>query len=233
MTFDKWQISTHPKIKGTWNLHQYLPDDLDFFVVLSSISGIIGNPAQSNYAAGNTYEDAVAHYRHARGLKATTLNIGLVADASHFTADSTVESYLKRFGHLAPALVTDSEMQIALKAAMRGTTGDGGAVPVQLLVGITDKVPRSDDGLNPWSRDRKFDHRAQKPILFASGGASASKSLSDELKDAKSWRDAVAAIEYALRTYVAAAMTASPEDIDARKPLHSLGSTPYSFLIPV
>ncbi|KAL5344841.1 hypothetical protein ACLOAV_010238 [Pseudogymnoascus australis] len=223
MTFDKWQSSTHPKIKGTWNLHQYLPDDLDFFVVLSSISGIIGNPAQSNYAAGNTYEDAVAHYRHARGLKATVFNIGLVADASHFTADSTVESYLKRFGHLAPALVTDNEMQIALKAAMHGTTGDGRAVPVQLLVGITDEVPRTDDGLNPWSRDRKFDHRAQKPILSASGGASARKSLSDKLKNAKSGRDAVAAIEYALRTYVAAAMTASPEDIDAEKPLYSFG----------
>lgn len=220
MTFDKWQSSTHPKIKGTWNLHQYLPDNLDFFVVLSSISGIIGNPGQSNYAAGNTYEDAVAHYRHARGLKATTFNIGLV--------DSTAESYLKRYSHLAPALVTNKEMQIALNAAMRGTTGDGSAVPVQLLVGITDKVPRSDDGLNPWSRDRKFDHRAQKPVLSASGGASVSKSLSDKLKDAKSARDAIAAIEYALRTYVAADMTVPPEDIDAEKPLSSFGSKPYS-----
>ncbi|KFZ25350.1 hypothetical protein V502_00172 [Pseudogymnoascus sp. VKM F-4520 (FW-2644)] len=223
MTFDKWQGSTQPKIKGTWNLHKFLPGDLDFFVVLSSISGIIGNPAQANYAAGNTYEDAIAHYRHAKGLKATTLNVGLVADASHFTADSTVESYLKRFSHLAPALVTHSEMQIALTAAMRGTTGDGSEVPVQLLVGITDEVPRSDDGLNPWSKDRKFDHRAQKPVLTVSGGASASRSLADELKDAKTEREAVAAIEYALRKYVAPAMTVSPEAIDAEKPLYEFG----------
>ncbi len=224
MTFEKWLGATQPKIKGTWNLHQHLPDDLDFFVILSSMSGIIGNAAQANYSAGNTYEDAVAHYRNARGLRATTLNVGLVADASHFTADSTIEDYLKRYGHWASALVTDREMQITLEAVMRGQIADGGAVPVQLLVGITDEVPRGEDGLNPWSKDRKFDHRVQKHVAPSLGGAGDNRSLADEFKATKTARDAIATVEYALRSYVAAAMTASPEDIDADKPLYSFGS---------
>lgn len=53
MMFDKWKGLTQPKTKGTWNLHKFFPDDPDFFVILFSISGIIGNPAQANYAAGN------------------------------------------------------------------------------------------------------------------------------------------------------------------------------------
>jgi hypothetical protein len=31
-----------PKYHGTWNLHRHLPADLDFFLMLSSISGVIG-----------------------------------------------------------------------------------------------------------------------------------------------------------------------------------------------
>ncbi|MCJ1251044.1 hypothetical protein MMC30_008275 [Trapelia coarctata] len=222
MTFDKWLGATQPKIKGTWNLHHHLPPSLDFFVVLSSMSGIIGNAAQANYCAGNAYEDALAHYRHARGLKATTLNVGLVTDASHFTADATIDDYLKRYGHWASAIVSDREMQITLEAVMRGHTASGDAVPVQLLVGITDDVPR-DDGLNPWSKDRKFDHRVRKLEADASGGAGGSRSVAEELKASESGRDAIAVVESALRTHVAAAMTAAPEEIDAEKPLYSFG----------
>lgn len=56
---------------------------------------------------------------------------------------------------------------------MRRTTGDGSPVPVQLLVGITDEDPHSDDGLNPWCNDRKFDPCVQKPVLSAFGGTGA------------------------------------------------------------
>lgn len=81
------------------NLHSLLPKDLDFFILLSSMSGIIGNSGQSNYCAGNTYEDALARHRRALGLAVTSLNIGLVTDASHFSEASTIDEYLKTYGH--------------------------------------------------------------------------------------------------------------------------------------
>jgi hypothetical protein len=224
MTFDKWLRATQPKIKGTWNLHQHLPRDLDFFIVLSSMSGIIGNAAQANYAAGNTYEDAVAHYRRAQGLVATTLNVGLVTDASHFTADSTIEDYLKRYGHWASAVVTDREMQTVLEAVMRGSHEGFSNTPTQLLVGINGHVPRSQDGLNPWSKDRKFDHRIQKSAESIASANGNTRSLAEALERAKSGQEAVVTIENALRSHVAAAMTAAAEDIDSEKPLYSFGS---------
>lgn len=224
MTYDKWLEATQPKIKGTWNLHRCLPQELDFFIVLSSMSGIIGNAGQANYAAGNTYEDAVAHYRRARGLAATTLNVGLVTDASHFAAEATIEDYLKRYGHWASAVVTDREMQIVLEAIMRGSTDRFSNTPTQLLVGLNGEVPRSEDGLNPWSKDRKFDHRIQRHTASAASANGITKSLAEDLKLVDSGREAVAVIENALRCHVAAAMTAAPEDIDSEKPLYSFGS---------
>ena len=38
---------------GSWNLHELMPRDLDFFIMLSSLAGILGNRGQSNYRAGN------------------------------------------------------------------------------------------------------------------------------------------------------------------------------------
>ncbi|KAL9631086.1 MAG: hypothetical protein Q9204_004398 [Flavoplaca sp. TL-2023a] len=45
ITHGDWQMNIFPRMRGAWNLHcslQYTP--LDFFVVLSSICGIVGNP---------------------------------------------------------------------------------------------------------------------------------------------------------------------------------------------
>jgi hypothetical protein len=72
------KILTQATCTGTWNLHELLPTDLDFFVVLSSLAGIIGSVSQANYAAGNTFQDALAHYRQKKGLAAQSLDLGVM-----------------------------------------------------------------------------------------------------------------------------------------------------------
>ncbi|MEM7279462.1 MAG: beta-ketoacyl reductase, partial [Pseudomonadota bacterium] len=70
-----------PKVNGSWNLHSATDHlALDFFVLFSSASALVGWPGQSNYAAGNSYLDALAHYRQARGLPALSINWGVWAD---------------------------------------------------------------------------------------------------------------------------------------------------------
>ncbi|GME44030.1 beta-ketoacyl synthase [Neofusicoccum parvum] len=78
MTLEDYQAALAPKVRGSWNLHEYLPKDLDFFIMLSSNNGVVGARQQGNNAAANTYQDALAHYRRARGLPATTLDLGNV-----------------------------------------------------------------------------------------------------------------------------------------------------------
>ncbi|KAJ6006467.1 Acyl transferase/acyl hydrolase/lysophospholipase [Penicillium sp. IBT 35674x] len=80
MSFEDWQTAIRPKVQGSWNLHKALPTDLDFFVLLSSVAGIFGNRGQSNYAAGNTFQDALAAYRTARGMNASSINLGSVSN---------------------------------------------------------------------------------------------------------------------------------------------------------
>ncbi|KAK6606927.1 KR domain-containing protein [Botrytis cinerea] len=42
MTHDDWRTSTDPKTIGSWNLHTLLPHGLDFFILLSSVAGVLG-----------------------------------------------------------------------------------------------------------------------------------------------------------------------------------------------
>ena len=222
MTFDKWSGATQPKIAGTWNLHSALPNDLEFFVILSSVVSVIGNTGQANYAAGNSYQDALAHYRRMRGLAATSLNVGLVSDASHFNSDSGIDDFLEKYAHLAAVQVSEKELNIALAASMRGTTADGVPVPAQLIVGISDGLQREGRVTSLWPKDRKFDHRVQEST--ESGGGTNKNELKEAVAGAKSLQEAAKAVENALKGNLASAMTASPEDVDVDKPLTAFGS---------
>ena len=64
-----------PKVYGSYYLHKYA-QDLDFFVLFSSISSVLGSPGQSNYAAANAFMDALCDYRKNQGLPALSISWG-------------------------------------------------------------------------------------------------------------------------------------------------------------
>ncbi|MBN9733559.1 MULTISPECIES: type I polyketide synthase [unclassified Pseudonocardia] len=77
LTPDAVDTVLRPKVDAAWHLHDLTRDhDLAAFVLYSSTAGIMGGPGQGNYAAGNTFLDALAAHRHALGLPATSLAWG-------------------------------------------------------------------------------------------------------------------------------------------------------------
>jgi hybrid polyketide synthase/nonribosomal peptide synthetase FtdB len=93
---DKYERVLNPKILGTIHLHNATRDlPLDYFVMASSISSMIGNVAQANYVVGNSFLDFFAAYRRARNLPATTLNIGVLGDVGVIARRSELTQYLE------------------------------------------------------------------------------------------------------------------------------------------
>jgi acyl transferase domain-containing protein/NADPH:quinone reductase-like Zn-dependent oxidoreductase/NAD(P)-dependent dehydrogenase (short-subunit alcohol dehydrogenase family) len=217
MDHDKWTKVTQPKVQGSWNLHQYLPRDMDFFILLSSIVAIIGNTAQANYAAGNAYMDALANFRHAHGLAATSLNVGLVSDAIQKRWD--LDDYLKMYGHMAGLQINVDGLNTVLLSTMRGRTADDAPIPPQLIAGINADLRRSGASLNTWTKDRKFDHR----VVDTGDADAAGQGVKDALREATTIDEAARVVEFALKENLALAMTADPEDMDVEKPIHALG----------
>src|SRR5258708_344307 len=91
MTVDDFRTSIHAKVQGTWNLHdasvELLKQPLDFFTMLSSISGVVGREGQANYAAANTFLDTFASYRQSQGLRANAVDLGMIVDVGYIAED--------------------------------------------------------------------------------------------------------------------------------------------------
>ncbi|MDE8647603.1 SDR family NAD(P)-dependent oxidoreductase [Rhodococcus qingshengii] len=75
-----------PKVNAAIHLHEATADmALSSFVLYSSTSGLLGAPRHATYGAANSFLDALAHVRRARGLAATAIAWGAWSQASGVT----------------------------------------------------------------------------------------------------------------------------------------------------
>jgi aryl carrier-like protein len=159
------------KVEGTWNLHraslELLKQPLDFFVMLSSISGFVGRRGQANYAAANTFLDAFASYRQGQGLRANSLDLGMIVDVGHIADD---ESGLEdRFDKTRWIPINETMLRRMLTYSILQQDPDAQLNPhksAQLVTGISHPLVRDDEG--------EIDYDARFNYLYsARGGAHA------------------------------------------------------------
>ncbi len=138
-----------PKVAGAWHLHCLTEQlDLSAFVLFSSVAGILGAAGQGNYAAANTFLDALAAYRRVRGLAGLSLAWGPWAQTSGMTG-RLGEADLARLARMGTApLSIEQGLQLfdaacgaeeALLAPMRLDTA---ALRTQARAGMTPTLLR-------------------------------------------------------------------------------------------
>jgi amino acid adenylation domain-containing protein len=88
-----------PKVAGAWNLHCLtLQEELDHFILFSSVASVLGHPMQGNYTAANAFLDTLAGYRRQMGLPALSVGWGAVAGAGYVSRHPEVVQYLNHSG---------------------------------------------------------------------------------------------------------------------------------------
>lgn len=86
-----------PKMAGASHLDaatRALP--LDYFVLFSSATTLVGNPGQANYVAANAFLEGVAHARRAAGQPALAVAWGAIADVGVLARETAINEKLKR-----------------------------------------------------------------------------------------------------------------------------------------
>ncbi|MEU9993779.1 beta-ketoacyl reductase, partial [Streptomyces sp. NPDC048045] len=130
-----------PKVDAAWHLHELTQGmDLSAFVLFSSVAGVFGGPGQGNYAAANAFLDALAQYRRAAGLAATSLAWGLWATGGGM-AGGLDEADVRRMGRGGVMPLGSAEGLALFDAA--GSTGRALLAPVPLDLPTLHKQART------------------------------------------------------------------------------------------
>ncbi|OTA94899.1 hypothetical protein M434DRAFT_70407 [Hypoxylon sp. CO27-5] len=161
MTLEDWEAVTRPKIQGTWNLHEVLAgQSLDFFVLFSSLAGLIGQRGQANYAAASAFLDAFVQFRHGLGLPASVLDVGAVADVGFVAERPDLIQFFKTTSH---HLLREQDVLDSFELAIRNSTPklrntDGFYMSdCQTTLAMRSTIPLSSpNNRNVWRRDARL-----------------------------------------------------------------------------
>ena len=229
MSFADWETSTASKVQSSWNLHSLLPDDLSFFILLSSIAGIVGSAAQSNYAAGNTYQDALARHRRANGLKATAIDLGWMKDVGVIAENERLAKGTKSSADLADC--TEKDFHALLEIYCDPEVDSRAMKPsCQPIIGLITEAQYQAAGVEvpEWTERPLFSMLARTGTR--EGGKSSNSNHLDEegeriatFRRASSDEKAADILLGGLLQRLSKALSMSAEDIDVARPLHVYG----------
>lgn len=220
---EDFRAALRPKIRGTWNLHELLPKELDFFIMLSSIAGTGGMKGQANYAAGNSFQDAFAFYRRGLGLSATAIDLTVVLGVGVVAENSELLEGLKQAGVLT---MQEEELHRIIKIAITGHSSDNVPTPAQMIVGVASGgyLDRNQIQDAMWSSDNRFRYTMKlgKDCSSVPADEVAIK-LAVALPTAKTLEEAVAFVMEALISRLAKALGITNEDIDTNRCVSDYG----------
>ncbi|WSE34588.1 SDR family NAD(P)-dependent oxidoreductase [Amycolatopsis rhabdoformis] len=201
-----------PKVRGTWNLHDLTRDaGLSAFVTFSSMAGLLGAAGQGNYAAANSFLDALAAHRRAHGHPAVSLAWGAWSQETGMTSTLS-EADLQRMARAGfPAMSVEQGLELFDQAV-------GASAPVLAAT----RLDRS--AVSPQSSSRLLDTLVTRaPARAAAAPAKAGTSLGQRLSALPPAERLRRLIEL-VRAEVAAVLGhATPDQVQPTQALKDLG----------
>lgn len=218
MSLQDYNDVMRPKVDGIWNLHNGLSNaPVDFFIMLSSMVGTVGDPSQAAYVAASVFQDTFANYRNRKGLPAVTLDLGKVVDIGIVAEKLAARKGVR--GLWSRDMLEDEVMALIKSAIIRPLrVGESGF---------------SLTGLRAWSENADpvfqsplFSHlrHAATRSLSSRGSAGTSRPrIRESLKKATSFKEASLSILRELLSKTSSLLMVPLEEINASKSLTDYG----------
>ncbi|KAF1993246.1 putative polyketide synthase [Amniculicola lignicola CBS 123094] len=218
MDYTQWQTATRPKVIGTQNLHAQFGASLDFFVMLSSATGVLGNTSQANYAAGGTFQDAFARSLNSKGLPAVSIDLGMVKAVGYVAETKGVAERLAKIGYRP---LEEEEVLRIIEAAIRDPLRPQRSC--QVITGLA-QYEKTDD--IAWREELRFSGLRRQISFSAVRSDDISKnanSFSDLLSNSVSLREAVSHVTDAICAKLSEMFMIALAEIDTAQQLAKYG----------
>lgn len=218
MEYDVFMTALKPKFDGTRHLlDAFSGPSLEHIVMLSSVAGIIGNPGQGNYAAGCTYQDALANCQtlEKHDTHIVSLNLALIEG-------SEVDTPERRAKLLAQGIVpvTMSELLGILEYSLSSQSREDGCTQI---INRLDRDSMS-NRLNGLTKLPMLNHLQKiSSDKDAKAGRSTSMDIEGAISSATSLENAKDIISNAVIAKISSLVALSAEDISIEVTLAELG----------
>jgi len=227
MTIKDWHASLAPKVRGSWNLHKALPVDLDFFIMFSSSTGIMGSFGQSNYTAGNTFQDALAAHRLQLGQRTFSIAFSMITGVGWVAENSQVQALLKARGMIEEVTLNDI-FELLRFCCDAGQPNINSQIITPLSLPADLRTMGIVEPLGSTRAIYSYLHilPSRYDVSAASGDKPAHQPLklpSAALQNALSFANAIDIIIEAIQTQLSNLLVVGKDDIDPKNPIHKYG----------
>ncbi|KAI0467733.1 putative hybrid NRPS/PKS enzyme [Xylaria cf. heliscus] len=222
MSFDKLQMVMKPKALGSLHLDEIFGvQPLDFFIMFSSLSAVVGMPSQANYAAANNFMAGLAAKRRARGLAASVIDIGMIVGLGvvERNTNGVIEASLQKQNYMA---VSERDLHELIKEAIvAGYTPGSSRITTGLF-----EVDTTAETRPVWTTNPRFSHLV-KSTSQSDNAVNASRSgelsLREKLDAANGADEAIEHLEEAFARSLSSLLKLPLDNISYQTPVIDLG----------
>ncbi|KZL64051.1 polyketide synthase [Colletotrichum incanum] len=224
MSLDNWKAAILPKVDGSRNLCNVLGYKTDFLIFLSSFVSIIGSAEQANYAAGGTFQDALAQKLVAQGINAVSIDLPIVEGVGYVAEKPELWEYLRSTGWTH---ISEDEFYATLDYHCRpaGKPMDVSRAQVIPRLWLPQETAIEGYQVQSWGVDPLFSHLQQRGNREEEKTDETNKTLNHKalLHGAYTWEQVENIVLDALLLKIARMLSIEVSNLEISKPLHAYG----------